>query len=550
MADILSAISNTASSLRNIGQQALGKAGKAVDIVGTALGNPFPQITAFGPQGLSGALESYGAQALTPQQQVAKVAVDPRFQPENAAKTGNPVVYNVPNQPSSPASTQYKSQQDVPAGDKGWAQQYLKDSNSGKVVWDDNLRAKANSILNPPSNNPPEVKRLSGEDINKMIGDLGANGLIDQKALESIYNKYGGAADRAAEISREIEDTARANAEDEYRQVKEALGVQKGEIQTIAGQQQERIKKEKEFGVEELGARKEKEVKTIGEQSKAFGEEVASQKDQLAKNWRDLSLEVQRVMRARGVSESSYASDKETALLLDFNKGLRTLAKSSTKALKDFSDAIVETNSFYTREQGKLEYNATNANQDVDNWVRQSVQSIQAQEGVALNKKLADIRNAILQGNQLKIQTAQKIEDQKAALETWLLQTQIQYKNAVALAAQGKVNDAASGIKTTWDAVKFANDVLTQGGGAIETNPSTGNPAIHGKVFNTKTNTFDEFWYPVTSGFAKAYETNQAYKAAQAQNAGLLNPVTPTAVAAANPLTQSPWQALLGAIKK
>lgn len=548
MDSILSAINNTASSLRNVGLKAAGAAGKAIDTVGNALGNPFPQVQAFGPQGLSGALEAMGADALTPTEQIARVQADPRFTPGTPENTGNPSKYTVPNQPSSSTSTKYGTAEQVQAGDTGWAQQYLADSNAGKVVFDGNLRSKAESILRGPST---ETKRqLTGDEVTKMINDVGANGLIDQSALDAIYKKYGGAADSAAAIAKEIEDTARANAEAEYRDTLSALGVQKKEVDTQGKQGKENILKQKDLTLTDLQAKQESESGAIADQAAGFADEVTSQKEVLARNWRDLSLQVQRVMRARGVSESSYASDKETSLMLDFNKGLRQLSKSSTDALQNFSDAVIETNKFYERQKTQLDFDTNKAIQDVDTWVRTKVGDIQAQENTALSNKLTQIRSAISEGNKLKIQTQQAIEDKKAALDTWLVQTNVQFKTAVALAAQNKVGDASAGIKSTWDMVKFANDVLTQGGGSIETNPATNQPAIHGKVVNPKTNQFEDFWYPITSGFAKAYETNQAYKASQAANAGLLTPTVPTSTTTQNPLTQSPFQAILGAIGK
>lgn len=546
MDGILAAINTTANFLRNVGLRAAGAAGKAIDAAGTALGNPLPQVSAFGPQGISGYLENMGAGALPTQEQITRVQNDPRFQPNTPENKGNPVVYYVPNQPSSPNSTKYGKSEDVNPNDKAWAEQYLKDSNAGKVVFDGNLRSKAESILRGNSGGEQQ-RQLSGDEVNKIINDIGANGLIDPNAVAEIYKKYGGAADRAGDIARDIENTARANAEAEYRDTMYALGVQRKEVETVGEQQKGNIKKQKELTLSDLEAKKQSEISTIQENAAGFADEVTQQKEVLAKNWRDLSLYTQRIMRARGVSESSYANDAESKLLLDFNKGLRALSTSSTKALKDFSDAIVETSKFYERQATQLDFDTNKAEQDVDTWVRQKIQVIQAEENKAMSTKLIEIRNAITEGNTLKKQIAQQIEDKKAALDTWLLQTIVQYKTAVALAAQNKVGDAAAGIKSTWDMVKFANDVLTKGGGAIEINPQTGQPAIHGKVLNTKSNQFDEFWYPVTSGFAKQYETNQAYKASQAANAGLLTGTTPSA-APQNPLTQSPFQAILDAI--
>ena len=87
--------------------------------------------------------------------------------------------------PSAPvSSSKCSQQQDVNPNDKAWAEQYMKDSNAGKVNWDDNLRSKAQSILNPPSAQPE--RQLSGDEVNKMITDTGAGGFISQDDINKI----------------------------------------------------------------------------------------------------------------------------------------------------------------------------------------------------------------------------------------------------------------------------------------------------------------------------------------------------------------------------
>lgn len=534
MADLSTAIAATANSLRTLGQQAAGKAGKAIDVIGTKLNNPLPQISAFGPQGLSGALEAAGAGAMTTQEQIKKVQQDPRFQPENAAKTGNPDITTIPNQPT-PTPTGGES-------DKQAAQRIISDMNAGKIPWDDNARAQANNVL---SGGSAGGGKLDSAAVSKMVTDVGADGFINADDLQKIYDKYGGAADRASDIAKEIENTARANAEAEYNETRRALGIQKEEVATVAGKQKGDITKQKELTTEELKAKEESESAKIEGESAAFADTIDTQKEQLAQNWKDLSLYTQRIMRARGVSESSFASDKESALMLDFNKGLRQLAKTSTDALQSFSDAVIETNKFYTRQQAQLNFDTNKQMEDVDTWVRQKVEEIQGKENVALNSKLADIRTAISQGNQLKIQTAQQIEDRKAALDTWLVQTTTQYKIAVATAAAGKVSDAKSGIDNAFAMTNMIAKQLDNGMATMTLDKTTNLPVIHGSIVNAD-GTTSEYEMPITAGAYQNYQTTQLYKAAQASNAGMTAGLTlPTAT---TPAKTGVVSGLLGAI--
>src|SRR5690606_19952707 len=119
-----------------------------------------------------------------------------------------------------------------------------------------------------------------------------------------------------------------------------------------------------------------KEKKEIETQKTDFLEEKQTIEERLGRNFRDMSLYVQRIMRARGITDSQYAQAEEGKYLKDLNQGLRNIAASSTKALANFADAITETVKFYERQKTKLDFEVQNALEDIDNWVRGRVQSI------------------------------------------------------------------------------------------------------------------------------------------------------------------------------
>jgi hypothetical protein len=258
-------------------------------------------------------------------------------------------------------------------------------------------------------------------------------------------------------------------------------------VSTVGEQQRGRVAKEKEAGLAELTDKEETETKNIEKEKESFLGEVADTTETLARNWRDMSLEVQRIARARGTQDSSFSASQEGDVMMDFNRGLRTLAKQSTSAIADFGEAVIETNKFYTREKANLEEQARQQMEDIDTWTRQQIQSIQAQENTAVAKKLNDIRSAISQGNQLKIQTEQSISDKQFALDSWMVQTQVQYKNAVALAAQGKSQNAADTIAKYRDLAKESYDLVTKGGyqpEVLKGEDGSTKYVIHGKLPN------------------------------------------------------------------
>lgn len=261
-------------------------------------------------------------------------------------------------------------------------------------------------------------------------------------------------------LADQISAAERDNAERSYNDIMSALGVQRGEVSRTAEDQKVQVKKEGELGTQELETKRSGEETKINKEKDQYLNEQQDQRDVLARNWRDMSLETQRIARASGRSDTGFAGEKEAALLMNFNRGLSKMAQTSQAALKDFADAVVETNRYYTDMKNKLQLSITNQLGSIDTWARQQVQSIQAQENTALSDKLSQIRQAMIDANKLKAQTAQSIRDKSLELGTWLAQTQAQYKMAVATAAQNSVASAQQNIKNVTDQMLATQKLL------------------------------------------------------------------------------------------
>lgn len=460
-----------------------GKIAKGVDVIGQKLGNPLPELRFTERAEAFGGASQFNEPTTTLEQK--KQLEEKAKQRAGFSSAGAEVIktQELPSQPS---------------GDQGWARDVIDKMNKGQIVWDDNLRSKANSILGGGGSTPPPP--VTAGDILSKISPEEREAVTD-KDLSDILAKYSGTSkDNAQKLADELLGSAREVEERNYKDVLDALGVQKKEIGTVAGQQKKRVGEEKTLGLGELEAKEEKEKKEIEGEQTEFEEEVEDTREVLARNWRDMSMEVQRIMRARGVSDSAFAAGKETDVLLDFNQGLRMLAKKSTDAVANFAEATVETGKFYTREKNKLEVESRQRDEDIDTWVRQTVQSIQSQETKALSTKLNEIRKAVAQGNQLKIQTAQSVADKQFGLEAWLVQTRINYKNAVALAAKGQVGNAIKNIKDYRDLAKEAFDLVTKGGYepmVVKDKDGKLQYTVHGKLPNGE----DDYIFLTPGGF-------------------------------------------------
>jgi len=478
------------TTISNVNPTVGGKVAKVTDQVGQFLKNPLPQAQAYGEGGATAAAESAGGYA-----QAAKATT-----PEEKAK-----VEAAAQQRAGFASA---AAQDMP-GQKEVIGQYNVDPNNldalinvnGTMKTGRTILAETGGTGTYTSGGDNGGDKMTGDDVRNIARDSGASDFLTDKDLQDLMTRYGDKSrGSAGDLAAEIERVATENSDREYNTVKQALGVQREEVGRVGETQRGRVAKEKEMGLSELTDKEETETKKIEKEKEGFLGEVADTTETLARNWRDMSLNVQRIARARGTQDSSFSAAQEGDVMMDFNRGLRTLSKQSVSAVADFGEAVIETNKFYTREKANLEEQARQQMEDIDTWTRQEVQKLQAQENQSLTKKLNDIRSAISQGNQLKIQTEQSINEKQFALDSWMLQTQVQYKNAVSLAAQGKSQNAADTIAKYRDLAKESYDLVTKGGYQPEVvKDANGNTqyVIHGKLPNGE----DDYIQMTVGGF-------------------------------------------------
>lgn len=155
--------------------KALGGAGKAIDTLGRALGNPLPET------GFSERLEARGSGAVPQYERVARVQADPRF--NNYAGTSLvPSRNNIADQPSftgagSPSSNRYQELKAI--ADKGGL------NPSQRTEWEN---------LNPPSGGG------SNNDGGNNDGGLGAQIALAREAYENRLGDLRRAFDQAQGI--------------------------------------------------------------------------------------------------------------------------------------------------------------------------------------------------------------------------------------------------------------------------------------------------------------------------------------------------------------
>lgn len=505
-----------------------GKVGKTIDVVGKALGNPLPDI------GISQGLESAGGvsqynQAKTPQE---KAVVEQKAQQRAGTPSANAPVVNAVNNPQPTNSGQQLSTDQLiqEYKNRGWNDMgaIMGDiAGGGYKAWNLGGGGDAGASAAPVYNTRDVI--AADPNMSKYLGENDINDLIKQYGEQITGDTEG--------LARAIEERATAAAEREYQGILSILGGQKTEVGETAARQKEATQAQKELTQGELGARQETETKQIEKQKAGFEEEKTKTVETLARNWRDMSLEMQRVARGRGISDSSFAAGKETQLLLNFNQGLRQIATESLAALQDFSDAVSETTKFYQRQNAQLDLDTKNNMDEIDAWERGQIANINAQQTMAYNRKLDAIENAMTQADQLRVNTANSIAEKKMAWGLWLVQQDYAYKQAVAIAAQGKVSDAVSGINKVRDLAIQYNDLVTKGG--YEITIQNGKPYLHGTV-----NGQDD-WIPVTQAQATNLQTNQT------KYQTYTDPITglPTTAAPTTTQTQSSSNSILDAIK-
>lgn len=498
-----------ANSLR----KAAGSAGRAIDVAGGALGDFIPDL------GISEALEYEGSKALTPEQRVETVVDQGKpvagqdtqiarnlglnfTYDTSAGISGDKPAYNTQEQSSafgkSPTSSFTSGETAALGIDQGqlWngnvitmgGQQYtVKDNGDG-----------TRSFI-PKSSGDGGGQVLGAADVAAGIKGAGDD-ILKNLRQSNIDDVLGKQFKNTEDLANELERIARENAERDYNDVLSALGSQEKEVGTLSKQQKENIAKQGEFAEEDLTLRQEKEKGEIEKQKTGYEESVEKTKDQLAQNWRDMSLQIQRIMRGRGVADSSFAAGSEVEVLKDFNKGLRTLAVESSGAIKDFADAVTETVSFYERKKSQLAEEVRVNVQKVDDWVRQRTTDIQNQKNVALSTKLKQINNAVAQAQQLKTNVANEILQKQLDYDMWLKQVEVNYKLSVAQAAKGKVQSAVDKIKES-AATSKAMFTLLENGQASFIQGEDGQVGLYDSLSGAL--------IPVRPGFEEDYETQQ-----------------------------------------
>jgi len=471
-----------------------GKAGKAIDIYGRVTGQKTPELN------ISEKLESIGGYAQT---------TDPTLTPDQKAviekkaqkRAGFPsaAVATLPRQTESPppkisATTQDYSKTIDPNNLDKLIIMFDGSQKTGRTILAETGGTGIYTTTTGGGNNAPTYNT------REVIASVPGNKYLGEGDINDLIKNYGSqVSSNAEQLAKDIEARATAAADREYQGILSLLGGQKTEVGTLSKQQREAAGTQKELTAGELTAKQETETETIQGEKESFTEETKQTVEVLARNWRDLSLEMQRIMRARGVSDSAFASGKETDLMLNFNTGLRTIATKSTAALADFSTAVDETVKFYTRQKTKLDFDTNQQVQEIDNWERQQVAAIQGQQTMAYNRKLDAIENAMTQADTLRVNTANTLAEKKLTWGLWLVQMDYQYKTAVAEAAKTSVGNASTKVNDARNLFKMTADILDNGGEIIPTKDKDGN-ITGGNVHGILPTTGEDVYLPITAG--------------------------------------------------
>ena len=291
-------------------------------------------------------------------------------------------------------------------------------------------------------------------------GDAGYNAGWRDQALREGKDVNSPEFSRMREIEKEISDrnNALAAAQEEaqiqgaeriYGAEMDLLRNQKGEVGTVASTQRNRLQEQKGLIKADYEANKAKDIRDIEKQQTEGQEQKKSDEETLGRAWRDMTMQVQANMRARGIQDSQYAFSAEGDITKDFNSGLRNLQTSYTKVFDNLSQAIVDVNDTYARENAKLESETSAKLESIDAWERGEIVQIQGQENMSLARKLNAIQDATVKAQTLRAQTQNAIDQQKLALETWLYQFNVQTKAAIEQAAyKNSASSAASTLQS------------------------------------------------------------------------------------------------------
>lgn len=289
---------------------------------------------------------------------------------------------------------------------------------------------------------------------------------------------------RMREIEKEISDRNNAlaaaqeeaqiqGAERTYGAEMDLLRNQKGEVGTVASTQRNRLQEQKGLIKEDYEATKAKDIRDIEKQKTEGQEQKKGDEETLGRAWRDMTMQVQANMRARGIQDSQYAFSAEGDITKDFNSGLRNLQTSYTKVFDNLSQAVVDVNDTFSRESKKLDSEVASQTESIDAWERGQIIQIQGQENMSLARKLNAIQDATVKAQALRAQTQNAIDQQKLALETWLYQFNVQTKAAIEQAAYKQ--NVASAAETLSNIAKIASTTIAQANARMTVyDPATG----------------------------------------------------------------------------
>lgn len=290
---------------------------------------------------------------------------------------------------------------------------------------------------------PPSSKERAASKYKEITGEDPTTDLLEK------WKNQGSDLERLAEENARLD---MQNAENEYNAVMSALSGQKEYVKGSAETQRSRSMTRGEELKAEADIQSGRDQEKIQSEKTKYEASYEGDKSMLAQNWKDLSRYTQALSRASGRQDSSFGDYQETKQLMDFNKGLRVLATENSETLGEFGRAVSDTLDFYRREKQTINQTTNDTLAKIDDWEKAQITAIQGQEGVSLAKKLSDINNATKTANGLKMQIQSNINDKISALDTFLLQTKINFQNQVALLA--KSSSGAASVKSTMETIK------------------------------------------------------------------------------------------------
>ena len=449
MTDIKQAIADVGgtliSGISNVAPQTGGTIAKIVDKVGNFFGNPLPSATggdATNTAELKGGeaegqkvYDKYVSQGLSPEQ-AASLATTSNKQQQSGGewqtkqldlskslKNQNDAVikenidvikslYNYDGWNENDIVADFKAtggdgKSKAPAGDGGG------DNGGGAADPEGDARAKYKEITGEdPTADLLEKWKKSGQDLTKLAEE---NARLDME-----------------------------NADREYKATMDALGLQKGYIKSSGEKQRTRWNERETELKGEADVQSEKDLAKVEKEKQSYEGEYEGDKSTLAQNWKDLSRYTQSLQRASGRQDSSFGNFAETKQLMDFNKGLRVLATKHSDILGEFATAVTDTLDYYKQQKAEITRSVSDNLAKIDDWEESQIVSIQGQEGISLAKKLSDINNATKQANNLKMQIQQNIDNKISTLDTWLLQTKVNFQDQVALLAKSQSGASSS----------------------------------------------------------------------------------------------------------